>query len=176
MSGQQQSWLPSFPILPTLAFHLGKVKISRKRLQIGLTPPLPLNEVYYRRGFNPFKSPMWGEGLGLREGSIIPMNLLQEDLGSAERADGSGPGSGKQPFSLMISNKDKRAERIGDRRSAPAPVEGLLPSGMLTSVSLLCTMGMASTELQLHGSRQIISCSFLPSPGSLPITPPEDKA
>lgn len=127
MSGQQQSWLPSFPILPTLAFHLGKVKISRKRLQIGLTPPLPLNEVYYWRGFNPFKSPMWGEGLGLREGSIIPMNLLQEDLGSAERADGSGPGSGKQPFSLMISNKDKRAERIGDRRSAPAPVEDLLP-------------------------------------------------
>lgn len=27
------------PVPPALASHLGKVKISRKRLQIGLTPP-----------------------------------------------------------------------------------------------------------------------------------------
>lgn len=113
MLGQQQNWPPSFTILLALASHLGKVKISRKRLQIGLTPPLPLNKVYYQPGSNPFKSPAWGEGLGLGEGSIIPMNLLQGDLGSTRRADGPSPGSGKQPFSLMIPNKDKRAENRG---------------------------------------------------------------
>lgn len=115
------------PILPALASHLGKVKISRKRLQIGLTPPLPLNKVYYRPGSNPFKSPTRGDGPGLGEGSVIPMNLLQGDLGSAGRADGPGPGSGKQPFSLMIPNKDKRAERIGDRHRGPTPTEVLVP-------------------------------------------------
>lgn len=114
--GQQLSWAPS------LASHLGKVKISRKRLQIGLTPPLPPNKVYYRPGSNPFKSPTRGDGPGLGEGSVIPMNLLQGDLDSAGRADGPSPGSGKQPFSLMIPNKDKRAERIGDR---PTPTEVL---------------------------------------------------
>lgn len=128
--GQQQSRPSSFPIPPALTSHLGKVKISRKRLQIGLTPPLPLNKVYYRPGSNPFKSPGRGEGPGLGEGSVIPMNLLQGDLGSAGRADGPSPSSGKQPFSVMIPNKDKRAERIGDRRRGPAPTEVPVPGGM----------------------------------------------
>lgn len=125
--GQQRSRAPSSPSCQPSPPHLGKVKISRKRLQIGLTPPLPLNKVYYRPGSNPFKSPTRGDGPGLGEGSVIPMNLLQGDLGSAGRADGPGPGSGKQPFSLMIPNKDKRAERIGDRRRGPTPTEVLVP-------------------------------------------------
>lgn len=41
------------------------------------------------------------------------MNWLQEDLASARGADGPSPGSGKQPFSLMICNKDKRAREMG---------------------------------------------------------------
>lgn len=126
MPGQQQSC--SFSIPQALTSHLGKVKISRKRLQIGLTPLLPLNKVYYRPGSNPFKSPVWGEGPGLGEGSVIPMNLLQGDLSSAGRADGPDPG--KQPFSLMIPNKDKRAERIGDKHKGLAPAEVPVPRGM----------------------------------------------
>lgn len=142
--------IPPHPIPPALASHLGKVKISRKRLQIGLTPPLPLNKVYYRPGSNPFKSPTRGDGPGLGEGSVIPMNLLQGDLDSAGRADGPGPGSGKQPFSLMIPNKDKRAERIGDRRRGPAPWKGWSP-GMLPCLPAPTT-GTGGTELQLHSS------------------------
>lgn len=44
--------------------HLGEVKISRKWLQIGLTPPsrTPPNKVYYRPASNPFKSPHGGQG------------------------------------------------------------------------------------------------------------------
>lgn len=78
------------------------------------------------------------------------MNLLQGDLDSAGRADGPGPGSGKQPFSLMIPNKDKRAERIGDRRGGPAPWKGWSP-GMLPCLPALTT-GMGGTELQLPSS------------------------
>lgn len=114
-----------------------------------MTPPLPLNKVYYRPGSNPFKSPTRGDGPGLGEGSVIPMNLLQGDLDSAGRADGPGPGSGKQPFSLMIPNKDKRAERIGDRSRGPTARKSWSP-GMLPCVSLLWTTGTVSTELQLH--------------------------
>lgn len=49
--------------------------------------------------------------MGLGEGCVIPMNLLQGDLGSANGADGRS--LRKQPFSLMIPNKDKRAGRNG---------------------------------------------------------------
>lgn len=50
--------------LPALSSHLGEVKISRKWLQIGLTPPsrTPPNKVYYQPGSNPFKSPHGGQG------------------------------------------------------------------------------------------------------------------
>lgn len=151
---RRQSSPCPFLIPPALASHLGKVKISRKRLQIGLTPPHPLNKVYYRPGPNPFKSPTRGEGPGLGKGRVIPMNLLQGDLGSAGRADGPGPssGSGKQPFSLMIPNKDKRAERIGDSRRLRRSWSRL-DAGMLTHLCPLRTTGRAGTELQLCSSR-----------------------
>lgn len=113
---------PTIPHLPP-----GQSKDLKKKAPNRIDTPLPLNKVYYRPGSNPFKSPTRGDGPGLGEGSIIPMNLLQGDLDSAGRADGPGPGSGKQPFSLMIPNKDKRAERIGDRPRGPTPKEVPVP-------------------------------------------------
>lgn len=97
---------------------------------------------------------MQGDGPGLGEGSVIPMNLLQGDLDSAGRADGPSPGSGKQPFSLMIPNKDKRAERMGTGTGGPHPRKSWSP-GMLPCVSLLGTTGMVSAELQLESSCQL---------------------
>lgn len=176
MPGQQQSQPPSFPIPQALTSHLGKVKISRKRLQIGLTPLLPLNKVYYRPGSNPFKSPVWGEGPGLGESSVIPMNLLQGDLSSAGRADGPDPG--KQPFSLMIPNKDKRAERIGDRHKGLTPVEVPVPRGIQgCSCASPCSGPRAwpAPNRSSMARANFFSSNFPPPPGSLPITLLEDK-
>jgi len=130
-----------------------------------LTPPLPLNKVYYRLGSNPFKSPAWGEEPGLGEGSVIPMNLLQGDLGSAGRADGPGPG--KQPFSLMIPNKDKRAGSIGDRPRSPGVTQGCSRASLLTLDHGHSRHPSAAPRLAVTFFWQL--------PGPLPITPLEDK-
>lgn len=50
------------------------------------------------------------------------MNLLQGDLGSANGADGRS--LRKQPFSLMIPNKDKKGREKRGQRPAQVPVPG----------------------------------------------------
>lgn len=136
------------------------------------TPP-PLNKVYYEQGFNPFKSPVWGEGLGLGEGSVIPMNLLQGDLGSTGRADGSSPSSGKQPFSLMIPNKDKRAERTRDRHRVPTPAEVLLPRGMLSPCPGPWARPAPNCSSMAHVN--LFPAASCPPHAPSPSPPPEDK-